>query len=196
MLFYVVYHGANYSSDGNSSPPISPGSHPTVNPLVTPPPDLKIVRSRKKIEKKREERVNPENLEEKWNWFSNIFFCFFFPVVCRRGNLETWHIPVVHSKDEAVRAVVKGERAWLPKYKKYLIAKAEYDRLKQMDETYDIKEPEKPSYISVLVFNVADWELFWSLFIMMLSYVIFFAFIFCSKDWVADCSTDNNERID
>jgi hypothetical protein len=155
--------------------------------LTTPPPQLYLPPKQPKKKIIRGEKNTLENTEEAACFLCNLFYVFFFPIVCRCSDLETWHIPKIHSKDYAHTATERGEIGFAKKYKVYLEEKEEYDRKKREilsgnseeieRKLKELKEPSKPSYLSVLIFDVGNYELWMSFLILLFSFFIFF-FIF------------------
>lgn len=149
------------------TPPASPSTRVSHNKMVTPPPRL-IPRPKPKKEKKKIPRGGPvENLEEKHPLLCNLFYCFFFPYVCRCSPLELWEIFEVHTSDLAEVAVERGERGFAKRCEKYYKELAAYEKEKVKNP--DAKEPSRPQYLFTLLFDVAHWDLLFALFCLLLS---------------------------
>lgn len=149
-----------------------------VDKLPTPPPSPYITSSpvpetiskpKEEKEKKQIQRDKIQNLEEKHCLLLNMFFCFFFPMVCRCSPLGLDDIPVVHSKDLAEIAIERAEKGFAKRYDKYLKEKVIYEKKKQLNP--NLKPPSKPSLLNTLLLDVSSCELWFGVFIIVFSTV-------------------------
>ena len=72
-----------------------------------------------------------ENYEQKNSFFSNLFYCFFYPYVCRLQPITDEDIPDVSYEDSTKVTTEKLVKEWNGQLSEYYRRCAEYDKGKK-----------------------------------------------------------------
>ncbi|KAA6388868.1 MAG: ABC transporter ATP-binding protein, partial [Streblomastix strix] len=110
-----------------------------------------------------------QNLEERHPFILNLFYCFFLPFVCRIKPVTDDDIYDVDSHDRCDITTQKASEGWQPSYSQFLIDKALYDQLKSENPEIQLKLPESPSLLKVMLFSLGNWKLLLAIIFMIIS---------------------------
>lgn len=79
-----------------------------------------------------------KNYEESSPFILNLFFCFYFPYICRIKPLREENVPYISKKDKSSLNTEKLKKNWDAKYEEYIKKKAEYERNKEKNQEFFI----------------------------------------------------------
>lgn len=84
-----------------------------------------------KVEMKRN-----KNYEESSPFILNLFFCFYFPYICRIKPLREENVPYISKKDKSSLSTEKLKKNWDAKYEEYVKKKAEYEKNQEKNQEF------------------------------------------------------------
>ena len=86
---------------------------------------------------RQKEFVRPINEEEHSFFILNLFYCFFFPFVCRKTPIQNKDIPYCAKNDKSELVLSKVSKNWNPKVNKYLNELSDYEAARKENTKFD-----------------------------------------------------------
>ncbi|KAK2950278.1 Multidrug resistance-associated protein [Blattamonas nauphoetae] len=148
-----IFHPATSQTD--PSIPVSPSIQHANDNMSTPTPSQVQPQPQPQPSSGKTEIKRKVNLEEKHNCFFNLFFCFYFPFICRCSPVGDSDIWECDSKDKAGYNIGRAEKQWDKPSAKYLAEAKEYEAEKTADPNTTKKPPKAPGLFSHLAFTIA-----------------------------------------
>ncbi|KAA6397284.1 MAG: putative ABC transporter C family member 5 [Streblomastix strix] len=94
------------------------------------------------------------NREEQHFWLANAFYCFYFPLVCRRKPVTNDDVYECHTVDKCELKVKHSTDYWDKHVNKYMKAMNEWKQKQSENPGKKIKQPRKPFMLWMLLFGV------------------------------------------
>lgn len=117
------------------------------------------------------QKPKKKNLESSCNWFLNIFFCFFFPFVCRRKPLSDEDIYEVDQNDSCEKNGKLMEKKWKAECQEY---EKKLESLRDTNEKeYKKLLKKKPSLGKLIVFKFDNVQLWFGIILFLFQFVVF-----------------------
>lgn len=113
-----------------------------------------------------------KNLESSCNWFLNVFFCFFFPFVCRISPINDEDIYEVDKNDACEKNGKAMEKRWKKQCRIYE-EKLESYRNTNTKEYYKLLK-KKPSLGKILIFGFDNLQLLLGIFCFLCQFALLF----------------------
>ena len=98
----------------------SPGTHPVEQPSSSTTEQKSVQSSNQSNEQKQSEWIRSKNWEEASPFICNLFFCFYFPFICRIDPLTEDDVPVVAETDKSERSTEILRKKWQPLYQEFV----------------------------------------------------------------------------
>ncbi|KAA6352898.1 MAG: hypothetical protein EZS28_051575, partial [Streblomastix strix] len=99
------------------------------------------------------------NKEDQHPFICNLFYIFFLPFVCRIRPVTKEDVYQVAKDDRTEENAMKVSAGWDKSVKKYIKQIQHYISVKETDSKSTIKEPDKPSLMNTLIFQLGDFKL-------------------------------------
>lgn len=154
----------------------------------------------KGITPKESEWKRSKNWEEASPLLCNIFYCFYFPFICRIAPLREENIPQISDKDKSQLNTDMFRSNWDPVTREYGRQMAEYERKHKLNRQFvffffflllsreieflliffkifsdhSIKKPKYPSLLKIILKSYFDLQLFCAVICLLLSFVFSF----------------------
>ncbi|KAK2960698.1 Multidrug resistance-associated protein [Blattamonas nauphoetae] len=93
-----------------------------------------------------------KNLEDSHNFFSTLFYCFYYPFICRCKPITNDDVYECGKKDKVSYSLSHSGQRWIQKQEDYLKARAEWDL---SEHPPNEKPPKRPSIFTYIVFQVS-----------------------------------------
>ena len=82
------------------------------------------------------EWIRSTNYEDKFFWFMNFFYCFYFPYICRIDPLTEEDVPVIAEHDQTEKNSQILKKSWQPKFEEYEKNRKQYLEFKAKDSKF------------------------------------------------------------
>lgn len=138
-----------------------------------------------------------KNWEEASPLICNLFYCFYFPFICRVAPLREENIPQISDVDKSQLNTDMFRSNWEPVAKEYEEKMAEYERKKKINKKFvfiliflktnfeciyiyicifnnvsdkSLKKPKYPSLLKIIFKTYMDWQLFFAVICLLISF--------------------------
>ncbi|KAA6365099.1 MAG: hypothetical protein EZS28_039374 [Streblomastix strix] len=105
------------------------------------------------------EQKRLENREESHCWLANVFFCFYFPFICKFRPVNNDDVYDNHTDDKCEKSVIRAQQYLYQRMDEYEKAKNKWEEKKIENPGKKFKEPQKPPLLWMLIFGVGTWKL-------------------------------------
>ena len=93
------------------------------------------------------------NEEDAHPLIANLFFCYFFPYICRRTPLTDPDMPIGRKSDDTKDATRTLKARWQPEYDQYAQRRKQYEEKIKQNPTYVILPLQRNSYLLIFIGN-------------------------------------------
>ncbi|KAK2945606.1 Multidrug resistance-associated protein [Blattamonas nauphoetae] len=153
--------------------PVSPSAQSQENDLQSPDPTVQAAAMLPLTDSNPTEFKRAKNAEEAHPLIANLFFCFYFPFICRCSPIRDQDIYECHSLDKAERNIARAEKYWDKPAEEYLTKRKEFESKAQQEGT-KAKPPKEPGLFSLISFRITKSRITIFFLFEVISYVFMF----------------------
>ena len=124
---------ANVFTEEQPSEPVESVSTSTTAAPVAAPAESATDQSNSR----KKQWIRSTNYEERMWWCCNLFYCFYFPYICKIDAITEEDVPVIAEQDKTEINAAKFKSKWDPAYKEYTQRREQYLKAKYENPKFE-----------------------------------------------------------